>query len=235
MVSCELSLFINTIKEDFMSTQRMITEIEKDKIVEIYKNTYSVSEIQRNLGSGIGRKRIEKILKDLNLYEGLSGVNYLAMKAKMIKAICLKKYGVDNISKLTGGSWLESNKIPYNKPEYLTIDFEKYKKNVISKTRKNIKKIKNLPSYCEYTGIQFSDMEGPTNPNCFRKRSVDHIIPIIHCYINGRTVEETSHISNLKFVLRYVNSVKGNTTQDSFLPLAPKIREIFINENIKHN
>lgn len=218
-----------------MYKQRLITKTEVDEIIKIYKNTYSVSEVQRNLGPGIGRKRIEKILKELNLYEGMTGPNYLAKKVELNKSICLERYGVDNISKLTGGSFIETNKLHYDKPNYLTIDFEKYKKMVVRNTKKNIKKLKNIPNYCEYTGIQFSDINGQVNPNCFRKRSVDHIVPIIHCYISGKTIEETSDISNIKFVLRYVNSIKGNTTHESFLPLAAKIREIFINENIQHN
>ncbi len=114
------------------------------------------------------------------------------------------------------------------------INTENIELRLEKETKKNIKHI-DFPTYCYYTGIQFADEEGLVNPNDPRKRSVDHKVPVIICYLNGISVEQAGSIDNLTFVLKYVNSVKSNTEHKSFLAVAHKIRKVFINEGYKSN
>lgn len=81
-----------------------------------------------------------------------------------------------------------------------------------------------------YTGIMFADEEGLTNPNDPRKRSIDHRIPVIHCFLNKVPIEEAANVDNIIFVLKYVNSIKAQSTEESILPIMGEVREAFINE-----
>lgn len=206
-------------------------------IINLYKEHYSVSEVLRQIeSSGIytNRNRIVKILTDANIYEGINGENYLKKHQHRIKKVIKEKYGVENYGTISRG-FGSSNKIPYKNVSYLTDGFLEYKKAVERLTARNIKKIQK-PKYCEYTGILFVDEEiQKPNPNDPRKRSVDHRIPIIVCYLTGVSIQEAASINNIAFVLRYVNTIKGNTNYESFVLLAQKIREAYINEGFKSN
>jgi len=211
-----------------------ITDEMKTKYIERYQDTYSVSEILKSFDDGVGRGRIINILKEAGIYEGLSGPNYLKKKVETHKKLMMEKYGVTNWGQTTGGGYRSQNKIPYKKISFLDEQYKEYRILVDKETKKSIKKI-DLPKYCYYTGIEFSDVEGPVNPNDPRKRSIDHKIPVIVCYLNGVSVEQASNIDNIIFVLKYVNSVKSNTEHESFLAIAPTIRKVFINEGYKSN
>tara|TARA_Y100000310_G_scaffold34476_1_gene32646 strand:+ start:3189 stop:3839 length:651 start_codon:yes stop_codon:yes gene_type:complete len=212
-----------------------ITDEMKDFYIKKYKETYSVSEIMRQSNYGIGRRRIEKLLKEEGIYEGLSGKNYLKKKTEKIKEICQEKYGVDNYSHLKVSGWSEQNKHTYEKIDFLDKQYKQYHKEVNKLSKKNAKKIKDN-QYCFYTGIQFADVEqDKVNPNDLRKRSIDHKIPVIICYLNNVSVEDASDIENIMYVLKYVNSIKGNTLHESFLSISPKIRKVFIDEGYKSN
>jgi hypothetical protein len=211
-----------------------ITEEIKNIIIETYKKEYSVSEVIKKCPKGIGRKRIENILKSVGIYEGINGENYLRKKVEKQEKLMMEKYGVKNWGQTKDGGYKKQNKIPYKKISFLTDEYKDYRVQVEKETEKNIKKhFKIYPKYCFYTKILFADEEGSVNPNDPRKRSVDHRIPVLHCYLNGVSVENASHINNIVFVLRYVNSVKGQTLEDSFLPIVEKIRKVFINEGYK--
>lgn len=209
----------------------------REKIIEEYLRTFSVSEILRNINSKfklhgfsvVTRKDLVNILKKENVYEGLNGKNYLKNKVEKNKKIMMEKYGVENWGQTSNGGYKSLNKIPYKKISYLSDGYKKYREQVEEITRKNIKEIE-LPKYCEYTGIKFSDEEGKTNPNDPRKRSVDHKISVMICYLNDISVEEAGSKDNIVFVLKYVNTIKGNTLHESFLTIADKIRKVFINE-----
>jgi len=212
------------------------TDEVKKKIIDIYQQEWSVSEIVRQLGipGEIGRSGIETVLKNAGIYEGINGPNYLKKHTARVKRAMLDKHGVENYGQISRG-WGDSNKIPYTKVKSLDDDFAIYRSAVQRLTTKYTNKIEK-PTYCDYTGIQFiDDIQERVNPNDPRKRSIDHRIPVILCYLNGETVEKTSSIDNLAFVLKYVNTVKGNTDYYSFLPVAHKIRKIFINEGFPHN
>lgn len=211
-----------------------ITDEIENLIIDTYKKEYSVSRVMEKCPKGIGRKRIEKILKNAGVYEGLTGKNYLRKKVENFEKLMLKKYGVINWGQTIDGGYTKLNKIPYKKISYLTDDLKKYRLLVDKETKKNIKKyFKTYPKYCYYTKIMFADEEYAPNPNDPRKRSVDHKIPVLHCFLNNIDVEKAASIDNIVFVLRYVNSVKGQTLEESFFPIAEKIRKVFINEGYK--
>ena len=213
----------------------IITEEMKDSYINLYKDTYSVSEILRQSNDGVGRTKIEKILKEEGIYEGLNGKKYLEKKTENLKNICQEKYGVDNYSQLKLSGWATQNDIPYKKINFLNEEYKLYNKEITKLTKKNSKKIEET-QYCFYTGIQFIDVEqDKVNPNDPRKRTIDHKIPVIICYLNNISVEDASSVDNIVYVIRYVNSIKGNTLHDSFLSIAPKIRKVFINEGCKSN
>lgn len=214
--------------------KNLITEEMKEFYIDKYLETYSVSEVMKQANDGVGRNRIVNVLKDRGIYEGLNGPNYLKKKVEKIEKILLEKYNVKNWGQTKEGGYKKHNKIPYKKISYLSDEYKDYRRLVTKETEKNLKKI-NPPKYCYYTGILFADEEYIPNPNDPRKRSIDHKIPIILCYLNGMSVKEASSVDNLIFVLKYVNSVKTNTLEDSFIPIAKKIRKVFINEGYKSN
>lgn len=156
--------------------------------------------------------------------------------ANKVKSTMMERYGVPNIGMIKNG-WTDLNKIEYERLSYVE-DFIQYKKDVVYHTSKLVKAIlkEKEPRYCGYTGIQFKDYEtDKVNPNDPRKRSVDHRVPSIISYINGLSPEEASVEENLVFCLRWVNSVKGNTTEESFLPIALHLRKRLIDEGFEHN
>lgn len=206
-----------------------ITQELENWITEMYRETYSVSAILRackGRNLKIGRGRINAILKAAGLYEGLAGENYLKKKVEAHKSLMLEKHGVENWGQTENGGYRSLNKIEYSKLSYLTDEFTAYREKVRALTKKNLAKLPK-PDYCEYTGVRFADVEGRANPNDPRKRSIDHKLPVIHCYLNGIPAEDAAGLDNLMRVLKYVNSVKGNTLHESFLPLALKIRKVF--------
>jgi NTP pyrophosphatase (non-canonical NTP hydrolase) len=209
-----------------------ITDEMKDIYIRLYKQTYSVSEVMKTVNDGVGRGRIVEILKKEGIYEGLKGPNYLARKVKKHEELMMRKYGVVNWGQTKDGGYKKMNKVPYRKISYLTEEAKEYRKKVDVLTRKNIKEKygKNLPKYCYYTGIMFADEEGQVNPNDPRKRSVDHKIPVLHCFLKGISIKEAAAIDNIVFVLKYVNSIKAQSTEESIAPIIDSIRRIFINE-----
>lgn len=206
-------------------------------IIELYKEHYSVSEVLRQViakGENYSRQNIVTILTNAGIYEGLNGENYIKIHRNRVNKIIKEKYGVDNYGTISRG-FGDSNKIPYKNVKYLTENFLEYKRAVILLTTRLSKKLKK-PDYCEYTGIRFCDTVGVrSNPNDPRKRSIDHRTPIVTCYLNGINIKDAASVNNLAFVIRYVNTIKSNTDYDSFLPLAVKIREAFINEGFESN
>ena len=209
-----------------------ITEEMKNTYLKIYKETYSVSEIMRRSKDGVGRGRIVNILKKEGIYEGLNGPNYIKKKVENHEKIMMEKYGVINWGQMKDAGYKKQNKIPYKNVSYLTDDYKNYREHVDKLTKLNIKKYydKNVPKYCYYTGIKFADEEGPVNPNDPRKRSIDHKTPVIHCFLTGVSVEEASSLDNVVFVLKYVNSIKAQSTEESILPIAKEIRKAFLDE-----
>lgn len=218
-----------------------LTQEQKDSIIHEYKNCYSVNELITNkelISCQYKRGLIELVLKEVDIYCGTSNGNSKKMwdaRTKKSEQTTLLNHGVKNIGETKKYGWNITNYIKYQKISYLTTDLKFFNKRVEKLTKKNIEKLEK-PEYCEYTGIKFIDtIEEIVNPNDPRKRTIDHKTPIILAYLNDWTPDETAAISNLSFVLRYVNTVKSNTELELFLPIARKLRKIFKNEGCPSN
>ena len=219
----------------------MITEEQKEKYINEYLETYSVSELLRRYyeSDNICRNELVKILKAADVYEGLNGPNFLKKKAENHKQYMIETYGVENYGQLPGCGWDQLNKVPYTKFNFFEEGLKDYKKKVIKLQKKYLNECKRnnlIPDYCEYTGILFADSEfNSVNPNDPRKRTIDHKVPIIYCFFNNISPEDCSTPDNMAFVLRYINSIKGNTLHESFIPIAAKVRKALINEGYPSN
>lgn len=200
----------------------------KQEYIDKYLETYSVTKVIEAFDYGDGRNPIVAVLKEAGVYEGLTGKNYLTKKVENQKKLMMETYGVDNISKVRE-NWSARNAIPYEKLHVQT-EFVEYRDAVSKLSKKNATKIPP-PTKCYYTKIEFADNKRTPNPNDPRKRSLDHKKPVLQCFFEGMTVEDAASLNNLRYVLRYVNSIKGNTSHESFLPMADKIREIILNES----
>lgn len=204
----------------------------KEKLIDRYKDCYSVSTLMGEFH--LSRGEIVSILKEENVYEGLKGPNYLRKRSEDFRKIMYDKYGVINPGQLPHGGYGSSNKLPRDDIPYLMTEYQDYRKavdNYIKNYVRRRKRNNSFPTHCYYTGIRFKDEEvDSVNPNDLRKRSVDHKIPVVIGYLNGLSIEEINAEENIIFVLKYVNSIKGNIAHESFTPLAEKIRKVFINE-----
>ena len=219
----------------YKHTREKLKNNHKDELQKLYiDDGLSPNEIA--LIFNTTRTNIEKVLKELSILQSLS--DRFKNKANKVRRLekskntCLKNHGVTNIGYTLKHGRSKLNKVPYKKIEYLTgNEYETYVQKVQYYTKQALK-IKDKPKYCEYTGIMFGDeLYDEINPNDPIKRSVDHKIPVVIGYLNQIPPERIGSIENLAYVIRYVNSIKGNTLYESFIPTALKIREIFKNEN----
>lgn len=82
--------------------------------------------------------------------------------------------------------FIAMNNVPYDKPPF-DDEYADYCKTVKKITDKTVRKLKDaglIPLYCKYSGIMFAESEQErVNPNDWRKRSVDHIKPIVSCFL----------------------------------------------------
>ena len=146
-----------------------------------------------------------------------------------------EKYGVDNISQIKTNKLIESNNIEYNKFSF-DDDLKKYMKDVRNYSKNLVTRKKSIipPKTCFYTGIEFAEeFKDNVNPNDPLKRTVDHKHPIILCFLADWSVEDAGGKDNIVFVLRYINSVKSNTTHECFLPIANSLKERLRNEIVR--
>jgi hypothetical protein len=195
----------------------------KARIKEEYLKTYNVSGILREFPNTT-RRRVTAFLKDEGIFESLNGENYLKTRVKEHESLMMQRYGVKNYGQISGG-WKEQNQIPYDKLDFEP-DLKNYKESVYKLTRRWYKKKDtNIPTHCFYSGIEFSDTKGAPNPNDPFKRTIDHKKPVILCYFEGMSVEEAADESNLIFIIRYLNSLKSNTSHEAFLPIVEKFNQ----------
>ncbi|MEI7674571.1 MAG: hypothetical protein WCI60_02450 [bacterium] len=202
--------------------KKVFSDEQKNMIIEHYKNCYSVLETSKIMG--VAYVQIKRILEEEGVFESFGGENYKRLNTERIKKSTLKKYGVDNISKIRQSGWTTQNHIGY---ERLAFDeeYKKYSARVMKLTRKNAQQIKEN-THCFYTGIEFSDNnQKEVNPNDPRKRSIDHRKSVIECFLESLCPEECASLDNIVFALKYVNTIKGNTKEDSFIPIAKNLRE----------
>ena len=194
----------------------------KTLIKKQYLKTYNVSEILRKFPN-TNRRRVTAFLKEEGIFESLNGENYLKTRVKEHEALMMQRYGVKNYGQISGG-WKEQNQIPYDKLDFEP-ELKEYKDAVNKLTRKKFQRMKDIPTNCFYSGIEFSDIKGKPNPNDPFKRTIDHKKPIILCYFDDMSVEEAADEANLIFIIRYLNSLKSNTTHEAFLPIAEKFNQ----------
>lgn len=203
--------------------------LSRDEVISVYKETYSVTEVLKHFGYPHGnterRKQITDILKEEGLFEGNSGPNVIRMKQERIKKTMLKRYGVDNYSYTNHGS-LNLHNHRDKTPFPIVEEFRIYQQQVTYETKKTIRKLKNTPkpTYCEYLGIEFVD-DKIANPNDQLKRTIDHKKSVYSCWIDGLSPQEASQQSNLAWICRYANSIKGNADYDDIKHIFPKIKE----------
>lgn len=206
---------------------------KQNQIVELYKQSYSISNVISTLELSSGaRRHIETLLKAEGMYEGIGGKSAL-YKVKRAQDTFKARYGVINPGQLPGGGW-KHNKVPKTQINFIT-DFKIYSDQVDIITQRNIKKM--LPvEFCYYTGIRFIDSyQDVINPNDLLKRSCDHRISKWIGYMMDILPDNIGDISNLCYCLRYCNTLKSNMSEDQFRPLAAIIRERFINEGFESN
>jgi hypothetical protein len=216
----------------------VITRELREIIQQKYLETYSVTKViqyLRSIGVGLGRVPITNVLKENKIFESYTGKNYIEQKAVRHLQLLQERYGVTNWGQTSNGGFKEANKIPYKKTK-LFEDYRTYRlavERLTIKQVKRMKRLKQIPAYCELTTIRFADEEGPVNPNDPRKRTTDHKIPIIICFLSKMTVQEAADSTNLAFILRMVNSLKSSTLFDSFKPYANAIRERLLDEGFE--
>jgi hypothetical protein len=119
------------------------------------------------------------------------------------------------------------------KPKFAAA-FSVYRQKVEGVTKETIKEIikkGEVPSRCEYTGIEFADVRGKANPNDWYKRSVDHKISILKCFLTNIEPGIAGGRSNISFGLKYVNNIKGNMDSDYFIKTYCKDLISTLNEN----
>ena len=138
---------------------------------------------------------------------------------------------------------VELNNISYDIPdfqkeitEYIRIAGDSIRKRHsrtrtgrVKHSRKDAKPVLDEYDYCYHTGIRFIDAEVEfPNPNDPRKRSLDHIKPLVVCFIEGMTMDEANHPDNLCWCLKCVNNVRASTDIRSFKVIADYYRQQFI-------
>lgn len=203
--------------------------LSRDEVISVYKETYSVTQVLKHFGYPKGnserRRQITNILKDADIFEGLSGTNVLRKKQERAEKTNLKKYGVKNYSNTEHGS-LNLHNHRDKTPFPLVENFKIYQQQVTNETKKTIRKLKNTPkpTHCEYLGIEFVN-DKIANPNDQLKRTIDHKKSVYSCWLDGLSPEEASHQSNLAWICRYANSIKGNADYDDIKHIFPKIKD----------
>ena len=226
-----------------------ITEEEKSAIISEYLKTYSISETKKDKSSVMyrfSRDSVTKILKNAGVFgsstDGKKKYNDIHVRAykekrqERIKKTSLERYGAENPSGINAkNARILRNSVPYQKPSFLSEDWKLYKDEVSFYTNRVVSSVEK-PKYCEYTGIKFIDSsQDVVNNNDPIKRSVDHKIPVIIGYLSGISAEDISKRENLLFVLKYVNTVKGNTLHEAFLPIAAMLRKRFKDAGYQSN
>lgn len=207
---------------------------DKEKIIERYKETYSVYGLCREFGySGGMDSHVANLLKDEGIYQGLGGLS-AKMKSQRIAATCLEKYGVDNISKLDGYGWSHKNQRPKTKVKWFD-EKQEYFEEVDRITKIN-KKYMIDTKYCHYTGIKFADyLMEEVNPNDQLKRTVDHKTSKFVGFLTNIPPDELADVGNLVYCLRFCNTIKNVMTEEQFMSFAEEIRGKFIDEGHESN
>lgn len=204
----------------------------ENKIIQKYKETYSVSDVLRSLNFTNGyRKYITKLLKEKNIWD-LKKTHI--MRVKKIEQTTYDRYGVKNIGELKNSGWCKFNKIEKSNVEFLK-EYDTYREKVKLITNKNKKRMIDL-DYCYYTGIKFVDADkNPSNPNDFLKKSIDHKFSKLYGFLHNISPEIIGSVENLAYCLKGCNSIKGSMSEFEFKEISKIIREKLKNEGKESN
>jgi len=223
---------VNT-KEKLLKIQKKCEE-NKEIIIEEYVNKeFSILELCRKYN--LHRKRIEKILFDANIQKrNLYNMHTKRTREKARKTF-IKKYGVDNISKLETQKerMRELNRNGYKiegdyrqKREWMSYihgkdvhpitkkEFDLYKNRVLVMTQKE-KKYAPFNGKCYYTGVDIFNDKNMFNND--RYASIDHRISILRGFESGIPVEHIGNRENLCYCSRLCNSIKKEDDEKTFL------------------
>lgn len=211
-------------------------------IIELFKEDYNIKSLNKK--TNINDQHLRDILTENNFYTNNEEVYDLIHKNKQkkIRKTCIERYGEDNISKCMSGKQRRAlhsrNSIPYKRFDFID-EYAEYCRKSKRYIEKSIKEM-IAPDYCEYTGIKFADAtnggSNNVNPNDPLKRSIDHKMSLLECYLKGISVEEANSPENLAFCIRYVNTIKQNNSLGdySLQEMIKIIREKLINENYEY-
>jgi hypothetical protein len=225
-----------------------------DNILEIKRlyeeEEYSLMEICNILN--IPRRKLEIRLKDEGIY--LRGLQEKTKRSKNLsKQNCIKKYGVDNPSKLdsiknkvreTNKKRLSKNK-DRNRYDFIQWingktarpkdkkRFAKFKTEVWRETKKNKKMLKESDR-CYYTKHKIFHNDGLNDYNNDYHASIDHRISILSAFYDNWSVEKTSNIENLCWASRLCNSLKREMTSYEFFK-SDILKRLIEYENQKSN
>ena len=190
--------------------------LPRDEVISTYKETYSVSKVLAHFGYPRGnsdkRADINNILKEEGIFEGNSGPNVIRLRDERKKKTMLERYGVENYSYTLMGKGNTHNQREMKQLPFVE-EFRVYQRECENLTKKYKRTIKNPPTHCEYIGIEFID-DTIANPNDPTKRTIDHKKSLYVCWLEGVSPQEACDPSNLAWVCRYANSVKGNANYE---------------------
>jgi len=207
--------------EDLIQTQKVRKDYEEGESISSLCEKYNIS---RGSVEGCILKSGGKLL----------GFNYSKIhrtkRIDKIQKTLKSRYGVINPGQIAGNGYQGLNRIPYDRPTFVE-DFNIYRDKVGIATKKTLSKIEK-PDACDITGIRFADERGKVNPNDYFKRSIDHKKSILECFMDGNSVEEAAGESNIIFVLKYINSIKGSLcSYKEMYAKRQKIINMLVDEN----
>jgi len=209
-------------------------EKNKDVIIDEYVNKeFSIFELCKKYN--LHRSRIEKILSDANIQKRNVYNMHTKRSRRKAKETFIKKYGVDNISKLEtqkermrvlnkNGYKVEGNY--RQKKDWMSYifgmqihpmlekEFTLYKNKVLLISKKE-KKYVPFTGKCYYTNVDiFNDKKMFNND---RYASIDHRISILRGFEDGFSAEEIGDRTNLCYCSRLCNSVKREDDEKTFI------------------
>lgn len=178
-------------------------------------------------------KKVREFLKGRGIYR-----RYVPGTFKKTKETLVSKYGVENFGQMNASKNYLSRR---NNAEVLKIsgsaEEKAYRDEVRRITARSLRAGDLAKKSDYYTGIDFIEelcnpmlMQGSLYP------TVDHKLSVFHCFFNGIPAEVCGGIDNLAYSFRWVNTMKGNMTEEEFrgtmLPNIKIIVQKFIEDNL---
>lgn len=226
---------------EYIKIAREKCEKHYNEIKKKYIDGVSLKELCDNFNIG-SRSRLEKMLVADGVILRTSKTCHIKRSRDKARKTFLKKYGVDNITKLekmkdhlrkinyeNQNIWQGKRQIIQwmmgreNHPN-TNDNFSEYKKECLRLTKINKEKLL-LKNKCFYTDILFDKTKH--NGNFFP--SLDHKISIVRGFELGITPKKIANVNNLVWCLRIVNSLKREYTDKEFqfLKIPDRIKKAY--------